>query len=297
MKSSAFQTRAMKITLILGFATSCAHIGPQMVPLNSILPNPAPSAALSHWTSTATRTSVSQTVAGAVLRGWRFSALPGSRQHLSMLFFNGNGMTVDDSQALYRQLSVQGADLTVFDYRGYGFSTGKPDVLAFRGDALTLYDKLAENGPVIVYGFSMGTAIAGWVASQRHVAGLILAGTIATAAEEFPVFARAQGLGVKEIASMVPAPEAVDALNGVGHIRQSEAPLLMLHGEDDRLVPIEQGREVFRASPSSQKQFVSLPGMGHNDTTEAPEALQAVRAFLSSLSASAPASASPVRKR
>lgn len=202
-------------------------------------------------------------------------------------------MNIDDSQPIYRELCVRGADVTVFDYRGYGFSSGKADVMDFRRDALAVYDKLAASGPVVVYGFSLGTAIATYVASQRRVEGLILAGTIASAAEEFPVFARAEGYSTSSIAKMTPSPEAVTAFDEVSMIAQSASPLLMLHGEADQLVPIQQGEEVFAASPSRQKQFVRLAGAGHNDTVDSPMALNAVRSLLSSLRpCSAPCSGS-----
>lgn len=189
-------------------------------------------------------------------------------------------MEIDDSQELYRDLSVRGADVTVFDYRGYGFSTGKADVMDFRRDALKLYDKFAESGPVVVFGFSLGTAIANYVASERHVAGLILAGTIASAQDEFPIFARALGYSQTRIARMTPSPDAVTAFDELGMIARSRAPLLMLHGEADQLVPIQQGREVFATSSTRDKQFIAVIGAGHNETVESPIALNAVRSFL-----------------
>jgi fermentation-respiration switch protein FrsA (DUF1100 family) len=54
----------------------------------------------------------------------------------------------------------------------------------------------------------------------------------------------------------------------------------MLHGEADILVPIRQGREVFAASSSTQKKFVSLPGVDHNQTPGAAQSLGAVAVFL-----------------
>ena len=219
---------------------------------------------------------------GAILRGWTFLAQPQLNQRLRILFLNGNAMTIDDAQPFYRDLAVRGADVTVYDYRGYGFSTGKPDVMDFRRDSSTIYDQLASAGPVVVYGFSMGTAMATYVASQRKVTGLILAGTIASAEEEFPIFGRAQGFSAAKIANMVPSPDAIGAFGEKDLIQKSSAPLLMLHGESDQLVPIQQGREVFAASPSNSKTFKSLPSTTHNETVESPAALIAVRTFLSS---------------
>jgi len=189
------------------------------------------------------------------------------------------------AQSIYRGLAVRGADVTVFDYRGYGFSPGKPAVIDFRSDSLAIYDKLAASGPVIVYGFSLGTAMATYVASQRPVAGLILAGTIATAKEEFPIFGRATGYNSSELAKMMPSPDAVTAFDETGMIAKNSSPLLMIHGESDQLVPIQEGREVFSASTARQKQFVVVSAAGHNDTVESVTALAAVRSYLSSLPA------------
>jgi len=281
MRHCRFRPHYLAAALIVLATASCRPKGPKVVPIDAILPDPVPAAPLAHWTAAPDRIPISVERSGATLRGWTFEVSPGARRPLTILFFNGNAMDIDDSQPIYRRISAQGANLTAFDYRGYGFSSGMPHVMGFREDAVAEYDRLTASGPVVVYGFSMGTAMACWVASQRRVAGLILAGTIASAHEEFPVFARAQGYSAEEIAKMVPSPEAIAALDDANLIRQSQAPLLMLHGEDDRLVPIQQGREVFDASPAVHKSFVSLPANGHNETVEASGALLAVRSFLS----------------
>ena len=222
----------------------------------------------------------------ATLRGWQYPS-SNSRAPI-LLFFNGNGMTVDRSDSFYRQLTQTGAEIDVYDYRGIGFSAGTPDVMAFRQDALHLYDTLTASSlgrPVVVYGFSLGTAMATYVASQRKVAGLILAGTIASATEELPVYSHAQGLPAEAAAALIPAPDSIEAFNEVANIARSTAPLLMLHGEADTLVPINQGREVFADSSSSQKRFVSLPGVVHNQTPATAQSIAAVAQFLAGIHA------------
>ena len=149
-----------------------------------------------------------------------------------------------------------------------------------------MYDSVSAANPgrkVVVFGFSLGTAMASYVASQRPVAGLILAGTIASATDEFPVYMRAVGVDPSITASLQPGQDAIEAFNEVDNVARSKAPLLMLHGEADFLVPIEQGRKVFVASPSAEKQFIALPGVSHNATAGAAESLHAVGKFLSSL--------------
>ena len=275
------------IAVLLLFPTCClAQSNQRPIPANFLLPHPPPSAPLADWTGSATRVLQSISLPDATLRGWQY---PSSSSHAPiLLFFNGNGMTVDRSDAFYRQLTQTGAEIYVYDYRGIGFSAGTPDVMAFRQDALHLYDTLAaasSGRPVVVYGFSLGTAMATYVASQRKVAGLILAGTIASANEELPVYSHAQGLPAEAAAALIPAPDSIEAFNEVANIARSTAPLLMLHGEADTLVPINQGREVFAASSSGQKRFVSLPGVAHNQTPATAPSIAAVAQFLAGIHA------------
>lgn len=264
-------------------ATVLAQGTRQFVPANLLIPQPPPSAPLADWQASAAHAKLSLPMpGGAELRGWDYTTATNNAPLL--LFFNGNGMTVDRSDSLYRSLERLGAEVVVYDYRGIGFSSGTPDVLTFREDSLRVYDAIAAANPgrkIIVYGFSLGTAMASYVASQRPVAGLILAGTIATATDEFPIYMHAAGVDASVAANLEPGNDAVQAFNEVQNVANSRAPLLMLHGEADTLVPIAQGRKVFAASPSPKKQFVALPGVGHNATAGSAESLRAVREFLS----------------
>ena len=277
--------RALRLAAWFGVAALAGcHPGErQLIPVDFILPSPPPAAPLSHWTANPLRQTESLEVNGATLRGWTFHSNASTPEKLRILFFNGNAMNIDESRAIYRQIAVRGGDVTVFDYRGYGFSTGKAHVVDFRADALAEYDMLAASGPVAVFGFSLGTAMASYVASQRHPAAVILAGTIASADEEFPVFARAAGLSASSVARSMPSTDAETAFNEVGMMARSDAPLLMLHGEADDLVPIRQGREVFSASQAKRKVFVSVPGAGHNETLDSAVAMGAVREFLAAV--------------
>ena len=259
----------------------------QLVPANLLIPQPPPSAPLSDWVDSPAHKRISLPIAGAAeLRGWDYKPAAKEVAAPVILFFNGNGMTVDRADGLYRDLQRLGSEVVVYDYRGIGFSSGTPDVLAFRDDSLRVYDAVTAANParkVVVFGFSLGTAMASYVASQRPLAGLILAGTIATAQDEFPVYMRAAGVDPSLSANLQPGQDAIQAFDEVANVSSSKAPLLMLHGEADTLVPITQGRKVYAASPASQKQFVALPGVGHNATAGSAESLRAVEAFLRKL--------------
>jgi len=254
---------------------------PGELPANLIIPREPPVEALSEWRDAAGRSKITRQMGDVVLRGFRYAGRDAKAP--TLLFFNGNGMTILASDSLYRQLAALGPTVVVYDYRGYGFSSGKPDMAAFRDDAVKLYDSIATTRPPIVYGFSMGTAVASYLASVCSLPGLILAAPIASAAEEVPVYLKASGVPTDYIATHKPAADAVEIFGEAAMLVKSKAPLLVLHGKDDFLIPVEQAREVLAASGAAQKRLAIIPDADHNATPGDPDALTAVKTFLSGL--------------
>ncbi len=296
----------------------------QGLPANGVIPQPPPSAPLSQWTDAPDRFRMKIEVGGVALRGWDYKPGPrgearadarrqqgdsgtilgkvesamgathnaagvaADRDVPLILFFNGNIMDIAEADQLYRQMTGTGAEVVVYDYRGYGFSEGTADVDAFRSDALAEYDEMVREYPgrrVIVYGYSLGTAIAAHVAAERKVGGLVLTSAFASADEELPLFAIRLGISPEVARSLKPDEGAQQAFNEVAMVRKAGernagAPLLMLHGRDDSLVPVAQGREVFQASPAKKKQFVVIPGADHRETISAAASFRALGAFL-----------------
>jgi fermentation-respiration switch protein FrsA (DUF1100 family) len=130
----------------------------------------------------------------------------------------------------------------------------------------------------------MGTVFAAYVASQRKVAGIALVAAIADAAEEIPSYAKASGMDAPGIA-LVPTADATEAFGEAALVAQSKAPLLVVHGESDPVVPVTQGREVFAASPATVKRLLVLPGVDHNGALAASAMLDALIGFVSALTA------------
>ena len=272
------------LLLVLAAGTpAAAQIALPPVHANAALPQHPPTAPIANWIAADKRATLSVDADGATLRGWSYAgadpALP------TVLFFNGNGGLISAGDPFYREIAAQGPRVVVFDYRGYGFSGGTADVAAFQRDGVAIYDALAKEPGrrVVVYGFSLGSSIAAYVAAHRPVAGLILAAPIATAREELPIFAMGQGAPASIANAFVAAPDAVAAFDDVGFVAHSTAPLLVLHGTADETVPIAQGREVLAASAASRKRIVELPNVNHNGTAGAPASLAAVHEFLASL--------------
>lgn len=256
-------------------------IGPDQV-----LP-PPPKMPLEQWTDEDGRTRVSLQVAqGTMLRGYHYAA-PGASAP-EMLFINGLGLAIAKADSLYRTLAASGVSVTVYDARGGGFSDGPASAMAMQGDELAAFDairKAAGSRPVLVYGVSLGTAAAAYVASQRSVSALVLGMPIASADEELPVYARLLGFSDQEIAGTAPSDEARALLNERALVARSTAPLLVLGGTADRVVPIQQNREVFAASPSANKRFVEVPDANHAEVILTDIALNAFRSLLARLPA------------
>ncbi len=146
--------------------------------------------------------------------------------------------------------------MLVFDYRGYGASSGRPTVEGTRRDALAAHDALlarASGRRVLYLGESLGAAVALALAVERPPEGLVLQSAFTSlrdmAALHYPFVPRAV------------VPEVFESLALVSRLR---APLLVLHGERDELVPASHGERLFAAAPDP-KAIHLFPRLGHND--------------------------------
>ncbi len=195
---------------------------------------------------------------GARLHGW-FLSVPGSR--LTLLLCHGNGGNV--SHRLDRALLAQahlGADVLLFDYRGYGRSEGTPDEPGTYRDARAAWRWLLAKGQspgrIVIFGESLGSAVAVQLALDTEGArALVLESPFVS----IPEMARA----AYPFLPLWPLVRTrYDNLAKVGRLR---LPLLVLHGDRDAIVPFAQGRRVFEAAPQP-KRFYAIPGASHNDT-------------------------------
>lgn len=239
---------------------------------------------------------------GSHIRGWLYRAKPEDSSNLSanaptVLFFYGSNEDLVHEQARLAWLSDSlHVNAICFDYPGYGFSTGQISVKATRDIALEEYDFISAHDasrgsagaavpPIVAYGWSIGTGLAVHVSAERHIAGLILQAPPASADEmaawssqhDVPRLAR----GIVKVAI---DPAVSPIYENVHEIAKVLSPLLVVQGTEDDVVPIAQGREVFSASPASQKRFVEVPGAHHNDIRVGhPPAGDAVATFLQQL--------------
>jgi len=183
----------------------------------------------------------------------------------ALLWLHGNGGHV--AGRLPRLVILRehvDASVLLVDYRGYGRSEGAPSEAGLLADAAAAFRYLEERpgldpSRIVLYGRSLGGAVATQQALREPCAGLILESTFASipamAEHRFPLVPF-----VREVART--------GFDTLGSIPRLTVPLLSLHGTADRTVPLAQGRAVFAAAGSADKTFVELPGVNHHDSHE-----------------------------
>jgi uncharacterized protein len=206
------------------------------------------------------------------------------------LYFPGNSGHRGDRVAEAALLTHVGADVFLFDYRGYGDNPGTPEEEAFAADARAIWtyatsERRVAHRRILLYGESIGGAVATRLASEMSIANTPPAG----------LFIRSTSSNLADAARhrypLLPARLLpTERYAAVEHIVRVTSPILMLHGAQDETIPQALGRKVFDAAPEKSadgtpKQFVDLPQSGHNDVVETDgELLQsALREFVERL--------------
>jgi len=214
---------------------------------------------------------------GARLHGWYIKA-PDERAVVH--FSHGNGGNISHRLPIYRELVKLGLSVLTYDYQGYGRSEGKPTLGNICDDGFVVYDYLVNElkypaDRVIVYGESLGGAVAGCLCSERPSRAIILQSTFST----LPHVA-------KEKLSLVRVfPDFLFPDQGSRTIQMvvgKHSPLLILHGTDDSIIPVEEAEILFRAA-SQPKTFVKIDGAGHNEFASfADQYFVAIKQFIES---------------
>ncbi len=192
-----------------------------------------------------------------------FVAAPGAPV---LFFFHGNGEIASDYAPIAPLFLHSGVTLVVVDYRGYGMSDGRPTATAMLRDAWACYQQagevLAARGITFerfyLMGRSLGSAAVLEIAARQPegVAGLIIESGFA---HTFPLLQRLGGLFPPNVR------EDGDGFANLQKIASVRSPTLIIHGEEDFIIPVEDGRDLYDASPAEEKHLVIIPGAGHND--------------------------------
>ena len=212
---------------------------------------------------------------GVRLHGW---FVPGHSDRV-LLFFHGNAGNISHRLESIRQFLQLGLSVFIIDYRGYGQSEGRTTEQGIYRDAEAAWRHLTEtngtpDGHIIVFGRSMGASAAAYVAARHRPLALIVESSFTSvpdiAREYYP------WLPVRWLSRLRHSAE--------DFVRQSNAPVLVIHSRDDEIVPFHHGEAIFAAA-NEPRTFIEIRG-GHNDAFLRDEQnyLAGLRSFLDQLS-------------
>jgi len=198
------------------------------------------------------------TADGVTLRGWYLppdSGVP--KPAPGLLWFPGNAETIAGIWPLLAAWRPPEFGLLILDYRGYGTSDGRASEAGLYRDGEAAWDALLEHGDidpgrVVVFGRSLGSAVALHVATVRPVRAVVLESPLSSAA----------GLRRAHYPFLPGALLRLE-LDNVARAARLAVPLLVFHGDGDRIVPPAMGRAVAAAGRGT---FHLIPGAGHNET-------------------------------
>ena len=190
---------------------------------------------------------------GVEISGWFISA---ETPRATIIFCHGNGGNISHRLDKIKILSGLNLDVFIFDYRGYGMSKGSPSEKGLYLDAESVYnylinvEKLSPQ-KIIVFGESLGSAVAVDLAHKHDMAGVILEGGFTSVGDM-----------AKVIFPFVPTFIYASKFNAFEKIKSVKSPKLIFHSADDEIVPFELGKKLFNAA-AEPKEFVKIQG-GHN---------------------------------
>lgn len=187
-----------------------------------------------------------------------------------ILYFHGNGGSLRNRVDRFRALIEDGSGLVALSYRGYGGSTGSPSEAGLIADALAAYAfTSARYGAerIVLWGESLGSGVAVALAAQMPVGYLILQSPFTSAAD----------VGAQTYWFVPVRLLMKDQFRSDLRIGKVAAPVLILHGDRDGIVPIALAERLYGLI-NAPKRFVRLAGVGHNDV--GAQAVEAARQFI-----------------
>ena len=202
-------------------------------------------------------------VAESVSIGCRF--YPAAMDGPSLLYFHGNGEIAADYDYVAPLYRERGINLFVADYRGYGASDGSPGCAALIADSHPVYEGFRSflrdrgyPGDRFVMGRSLGSAAAIEVAFsyKKELKGLIVESGFAYQKNQLARIGLSHLFG---------DPEKVIGFGNHVKIKEIRIPTLIIHGDEDNIIPVTEGRALLALSGAPEKKSLFIAGAGHND--------------------------------
>ena len=176
----------------------------------------------------------------------------------TLLYFHGNAANAANRAPKIEKMLESGFGVFYLNNRGYGGSGGKPTEASNVADAIAAYDYLAGHGVpasgIVAYGESLGSGQAVRLAAKRPVAAVVVEAPLTSTVDV-----------ARSVYFFLPLGWLItDQYNVERDIRAVRAPVLILHGEQDEVIPVEMGQRVYRAANAPKRIELFRDGR-HND--------------------------------
>jgi uncharacterized protein len=199
---------------------------------------------------------VSIPVDGAAINGWYQAPQPGKPL---IIYYKGNSGSFSGEHIRYERFVSEGFGFLAFDYRGFPMSPGSISEAGILADAIAAYDwAAAKNVPIVIWGRSLGTGPATYVASVRDAKALLLEtpflSAVNVAAERYPI------LPVYWV--------MLDQFRSNEWIADVTEPVMVAHGTADRTIDVSNGERLYALAPNPDELWI-VPDADHSDLWEA----------------------------
>jgi hypothetical protein len=196
--------------------------------------------------------------------------VPPREEQPIFLYFHGNGGSLRWRSERFRALIADGSGLVALSYRGYGGSSGRPTETGLIEDAAAAYAFAIARNPaerIVLWGESLGSALALALAAEKRVGHLVLEAPFTSAAD----------VGAQHYWFVPVRLFMKDQFRSDLRVGKVTAPVLVVHGEDDAIVPVTLGERLYGLI-RAPKRFVRIASAGHNDL--GAQAVAAAKQFI-----------------
>lgn len=190
------------------------------------------------------------------LTAWYLPPQPGRP---TILFLGGQGGGLSLQTGRWQRIADEGVGFLAVGYRGHDGSTGKPSEVGLHTDARAAYDwlvKTTQPQDIVIHGFSLGTGVAVRLATERQARALVLEAPYTSTAD----------LAAKSWPWLPVRWLMLDQYRSRDIIEQVRMPILIVHGGDDEVIPVSQGRTLFDLA-RVRKRMVQMEGSNHSTLT------------------------------
>ncbi len=212
---------------------------------------------------------------GDELHGWY---LPAKQARATILLSHGNAGNISDRLETLRILNRLKLNVLIYDYSGYGKSEGSPTEETTYQNALSAWEYLINekqipSGSIILMGRSLGGSVAAWLATKTNPAGLILESTFTSAVDL-----------AKEIYPFLPVRMMMKfTYPTADYLREASVPVMILHSENDQLIPFHHGQELYEIADLPKTFFKMNGAHGNSHIVTGEEYVNAIDEFVNSV--------------